>query len=579
MATYSEWPDCYLTPVSVFAKANSKKIEKVVPLFEIIKCIQTGIPLIKNAPSMKEKVEQLRALKLCDPSQFKVQKEECPNVSYHASFNTYLAEINITNWNGILPLDFDLKDVNAILPSDLISRLSKFDFILSAWISVSGTGVHALAYIPNIINKESFKGAYRELTVLFKNKLNVLLDQNSNHSTQILFLSYDPNILINKSPVGFRYNFNELIKDEYYRLFPLKVMENNIESVAIENFNFQKRIYNYWQNKLSSYYASLLLFDRVSKKPVQYNENLKFDVQKHYLQKFVYSTLISNQKYHNNHNTLAYIPEGVASVNLYIYSSRKFFDGHRRAALQAIMFKLAFIMCQMNKRSYSNLDLESFYYIAAVLNKRCFSKANKLGKEFPAPLHQNTLWFIAKTVYNKYISKSVGVTVDCKKFISTSDHISVCELPTDKNNKATRAREMLALIKRVKSVTEVSVHEVICSFISEMNPETLPTVPQLSHLISKYCKYKTSYIRNQLYKLKASQQDNIFQINSPLQFIKPKCNAPVPISEIIRAYQNLLIQGKKPTQQNISAMLSISIKTISKNWKQVLKQINTNEIS
>ena len=239
----------------------------------------------------------------------------------------------------------------------------------------------------------------------------------------------------------------------------------------------------------------------------------------------------------------------------------------------ALMLAMAFVNKHMRHREYDNLDKKDFYHMASILNERCVTKKEK-GKQHLHPIEEDKIRFITEVVYQAYQSGRIYPKINSKKFISTKDHIQICRLPSDKNEKATRAREMLALLKQVKAQTSISLDKIISTVLEELPPVIKYSIPELARLIAEQCNYKERYITNQLYKkMKATQQDNTFIRNTIKQFIKPKCNVPVLYENVLAGYRKVQLSGIKPTQEVVGKLIGVSPRTLSKHWKRLQSEL------
>ena len=71
------------------------------------------------------------------------RKKDLPQVVWAATFNEKRRKDDVATYSGIVPLDFDGPDD----PLALAARLAAEGIAAAAWISPSGTGVHALALL------------------------------------------------------------------------------------------------------------------------------------------------------------------------------------------------------------------------------------------------------------------------------------------------------------------------------------------------------------------------------------------------------------------------------------------------
>ena len=106
-----------------------------------------------------------------------------------AVIGTYRNKDSIVRFTGLMPLDFDSKNVPA--PRLLKHELFERPYIIAAWLSSSQKGVHALAYIPTVESIKQYKALYWGL----HNELKID-DVAMQVCVQPFYYSSDPAILI-----------------------------------------------------------------------------------------------------------------------------------------------------------------------------------------------------------------------------------------------------------------------------------------------------------------------------------------------------------------------------------------------
>ncbi len=119
-----------------------------------------------------------------------------------------------------------------MIPEEWKKELSGLPFIIAAWISTSGKGVHAIAYV-EFSNLEQYHFAFYYLSVFFKKEFAISLCQGSNASTQLTFMPYDANPFINQCPTKLECSMNpgEVIEEfkSLFRRSPSKTKMGKID--------------------------------------------------------------------------------------------------------------------------------------------------------------------------------------------------------------------------------------------------------------------------------------------------------------------------------------------------------------
>ena len=107
---------------------------------------------------------------------------------------TYRNYKSITKFNGIAVLDFDKLESNEVaklLKQDLFHR---YDQIISAWLSASGTGVRALFKVPICHSVNEYKEYYLSFSDLMQTYVGY--DNACVNPIQPLYYSFDTDILV-----------------------------------------------------------------------------------------------------------------------------------------------------------------------------------------------------------------------------------------------------------------------------------------------------------------------------------------------------------------------------------------------
>ena len=148
-------------------------------------------------------------------SKSKAEKEQfkrnLPAVTFGGEFK---GRTELVKASGLACLDFDkVKDLNSY-----IRALGTSEYIFSFWLSPSGNGFKALVRIPEVTDKEEYQGYYKAILEHFR-ELNP--DEATKDITRLCFLSYDPDLYLNKNAKV----FTEKVAEEVKEFKPIKTSE------------------------------------------------------------------------------------------------------------------------------------------------------------------------------------------------------------------------------------------------------------------------------------------------------------------------------------------------------------------
>jgi len=167
--------------VTIYKNLYSKE-----PLFVSIK---TALARIKNGAS-KERVLEIRS-KFLKEERSKI-KPYLPSVCFSGIFPTERKDHKLEKHSGVVSLDFD----HVTNLEERFAQICENDFIVACWLSPSGDGLKALAYIAE---PKKHREHYKALVEFFPD-----LDEANINEARLCFESYDPNIHINDNPTPFK---------------------------------------------------------------------------------------------------------------------------------------------------------------------------------------------------------------------------------------------------------------------------------------------------------------------------------------------------------------------------------------
>jgi hypothetical protein len=195
--------------VTMFSDILSVSDPRYVSLELILSAIKDG--------KYKERIDEIRSED--DENRRRSLKSKLPCVCFCGEFKngveknrdgkTYISyrdDRSLTKHSGLVPIDIDSVE-NIEEEKD---RLKSFSFVYALWTSSSGKGIHGLVKIGDT-NKHSQH--YKALISKIPN-----LDSSAQNVSRILYVSYDPDIYINKSCDTFYDIEQEIEKKTVYNM-------------------------------------------------------------------------------------------------------------------------------------------------------------------------------------------------------------------------------------------------------------------------------------------------------------------------------------------------------------------------
>lgn len=166
--------------VTIYENLFSKK-PYYITVGKALERIKTG--------TSKTKVEEIRSLFLKeDRNKLKIN---LPSICFSGEFEER-KDSKLKKHSSLVSLDFD----QVINIEERFAQICENDFILSCWLSPSGDGLKALAYIAE---PSKHREHYKALMECFSD-----LDEMNINEARVCFESYDPNIHINANPTPFK---------------------------------------------------------------------------------------------------------------------------------------------------------------------------------------------------------------------------------------------------------------------------------------------------------------------------------------------------------------------------------------
>lgn len=207
--------------VTMFASGTDKRPWHI-PMRKALDRIRTGkrndtdTEVTLSAPVL--------ALRACDDEETrKKMKVKFPSVMFSGEFDGR-DDADLKTHSGVIVLDWDdVLTTSRKKPETLRDNLKNDPFILSAWVSPSGTGVKALACI-------AFPEKHREhFEYLYSKKYSSKIDPSGVNPGRLCFESHDPGLWIREGSVNLLTLFSEkaLRKTKFERLVEWMAKQRN----------------------------------------------------------------------------------------------------------------------------------------------------------------------------------------------------------------------------------------------------------------------------------------------------------------------------------------------------------------
>jgi hypothetical protein len=160
--------------------------------------IKETLDLIKS-DTFKQQISNLRNLiKNGHHEEYASHKKNLAAVTFCGSFASERKKTNLKGYNSVIVLDIDKLDTEEL---NRIKRcLDDEALVFSFWESPSQGGIKGLVYlhytfeITEAIIDQAHKGAFKKLSIYFKDKYNIEIDVSGSDTTRLCFFSYDPSL-------------------------------------------------------------------------------------------------------------------------------------------------------------------------------------------------------------------------------------------------------------------------------------------------------------------------------------------------------------------------------------------------
>lgn len=164
---------------------------------------RVGIVISLNAFLFNQRTEHVERIKAVRAVQDKESrdalKKNLPGATISGVFAPTRAAANVTEYNGLICLDFDAKDNPEKTPAQIIEMLSEFSEVAYAGVSVSGQGAFCIMKTDN--KDVTLHGKLCEgIMAVFADKYGLIADKSCKDVCRLRFISYDPNAWVNQIP-------------------------------------------------------------------------------------------------------------------------------------------------------------------------------------------------------------------------------------------------------------------------------------------------------------------------------------------------------------------------------------------
>lgn len=201
---------------------NTKPIKKI-SLYNFFNLIKNSTPeLIKIFEKLKQTTNQEEKRKLKEHLYYAT-----PAVQTDMQGRKYT---NITNFTGLMPLDFDKLDFAEEFKHYIFDN---YPYIIASWLSASGKGVRCLVNIPVVFSVDDFKSLFWGLAK------NGFMDYKGfdiapQNCVLPFFISYDKNILIRDNAEQWTKKYIKPV--EQIKIIPNFNFSSKYEKWSISNF-------------------------------------------------------------------------------------------------------------------------------------------------------------------------------------------------------------------------------------------------------------------------------------------------------------------------------------------------------
>lgn len=476
-------------------------------------------------------------------------------------------EDNIDSFTGIIYCDIDDTEIaksNYKIP-ELKRKIIQCPWVIGVWKSFGGKGIGFIVNCNQIKSIWDYNNCYEQLTEYFIKELGTKLDSRCQSPVRKNALSFDDDILINKQPTEFIFEERpEPIKTNNYKL------KNDSELVSNDV------LFYHYSELFKEFYISYSIAEKVTGNPLPFNEEVNFDINKHFLLMNFTKEVIAKAKFHNENCTLGYLPEGLACVKIEIYPKLKIIHGTRRKTIQCILSNYLFLQTHIKNLVVSKLDL---YNAALALNEKCYHK----GGHSCFPLPEVELNHIICCIYEKANDNSLRLSLKRRTTIINEEFYK-----SFSSNEIKQLGKPLLILNAVRKLVIGNKAELFyLAYDSSTNyfvkQDIKPTKKQLAEKMSLLLGTKVKSIQNTLSALSKENIEGdinhstyinllIKRIMGVRQMIVSPTTANVTPS-FNDAVQNLLKSEEIISRKKLAALSYKSVRQIARIWKPFKKEI------
>lgn len=183
--------------------------------------------------------KQIEALRQLNEEDYGEQKKKLPHFTPSGTFNKHRRMEELKEYSQVIILDIDKVDEHAETIRD---KTAKIGHTLASFVSPSGRGVKIL--VNTASTRENHEQTFKEVVSFYEKELEVEVDISGKDVSRACFVSYDPDLYLNKN--------SEVFEVQTITEIPAF---NTVSTTQLNEFEvFQKAIA--YTQKLQSYYKS-----------------------------------------------------------------------------------------------------------------------------------------------------------------------------------------------------------------------------------------------------------------------------------------------------------------------------------
>lgn len=193
------------------------------------------VKIAKPTPQLKAQVDEVQKASRDENEELKAQLKTKLPFFTPAIICTRRRYQDITNFTGLMPVDFD-----KLKPNDakgLRTQLMKHPYVIAAWVSASGTGVRGLVNVPVSKNELEYKARFKALA----EQMSIYegWDNAPQNAVLPLFYSYDREMITNADFTTFTdiYTYKELPRKQNIKIYSDSDDEDHVINIITKNIN------------------------------------------------------------------------------------------------------------------------------------------------------------------------------------------------------------------------------------------------------------------------------------------------------------------------------------------------------